>query len=75
MSSLAEFQDRIRAAAAAGTPLAIQGGGSKSFYAEPPHGEPLDVRGHSGIVSYEPSELVVTVPAETAGTATGSTTR
>jgi glycolate oxidase FAD binding subunit len=61
MSSLAEFQDRIRAAAAAGTPLSIQGGGSKAFYGEPARGEPLDVRGHAGIVSYEPSELVVTV--------------
>ena len=61
MSLLAEFQERIKAAAAAGTPLSIQGGESKSFYGEPARGEPLDVRGYAGIVSYEPSELVVTV--------------
>jgi len=57
--------DRIRAAAAAGTPLRIRGGGTKDFYGESLQGEVLDTRALSGIVSYEPSELVVTVRAGT----------
>ena len=41
-------------------PLRIRGGGSKDFYGGPLTGELLDVRGHAGIVNYEPTELVVT---------------
>ncbi|MBM3346646.1 MAG: glycolate oxidase subunit GlcE, partial [Betaproteobacteria bacterium] len=52
--------EAVRAAAAAGRPLNIRGGGSKDFYGRPAAGEPLDVRGHGGIVAYEPTELVVT---------------
>lgn len=52
--------DAVRAAAAARRPLCIRGGGSKDFYGGPAVGEPLDVRGHAGIVAYEPTELVVT---------------
>jgi glycolate oxidase FAD binding subunit len=64
-SSLSGLADRIRAAAAARAPLRIRGGGSKDFYgagAPAGHwpGDILDTRGHAGIVSYEPSELVVT---------------
>jgi len=55
-----EIQQRIRAAAAARTPLLPRGGGSKDFYGNEPRGEVLDTRGHAGIVSYEPTELVVT---------------
>jgi len=63
--ALRQIADRIRAAAAAGTPLRIRGGGSKDFYGEPPAGELLDTRPLAGISSYEPSELVVTVRAGT----------
>lgn len=41
-------------------PLRIRGGGSKDFYGGPLAGERLDTTGHAGIVSYEPSELVIT---------------
>ena len=41
-------------------PLQLRGGGSKDFYGGSPAGAVLDTRGHSGIVSYEPTELVVT---------------
>jgi glycolate oxidase FAD binding subunit len=56
---------RIQAARADKTPLDIRGGGTKAFYGEAPAGEPLDVRALTGISSYEPSELVVTVRAGT----------
>jgi glycolate oxidase FAD binding subunit len=39
--------------------LCVRGGGTKDFYGNEPRGEPLDMRSHAGIVSYEPSELVV----------------
>ncbi|HSV84187.1 MAG TPA: glycolate oxidase subunit GlcE [Ramlibacter sp.] len=64
-AALAHLVDRVRAAAAARTPLRIRGGGSKDFYGEPPRGELLDTTAWRGIVSYEPSELVVTVRAGT----------
>jgi glycolate oxidase FAD binding subunit len=54
------WSERIRAAAAARTPLRLQGGGTKSFYGNAAAGELLDTRAHSGVVSYEPSELVLT---------------
>ncbi len=57
--------DRVRAAAADRTPLAITGGGSKAFLGEAVRGEPLSTADWRGIVSYEPTELVVTVRAGT----------
>ena len=58
--TLEAFQERIRAAADRGTALRLRGGGSKDFYGNAPRGEVLDTRGYAGIVSYEPTELVVT---------------
>ena len=63
--SSAPFVDRIRSAAATSTPLRIRGGGSKDFYAQALEGELLDTTALAGIVSYEPSELVVTAGAGT----------
>src|SRR5690606_27031402 len=58
--ALAELRDRVRAAAAAQRALCIRGGGTKDFYGQAPVGDPLDMRGYRGIVSYEPTELVIT---------------
>ncbi len=63
--ALSQIADRIRAAAADATRLRIRGGGTKDFYGAPPEGEPLSTAGLTGIASYEPSELVVTVRAGT----------
>ena len=52
-------------ARAAGEPVEIRGGGTKRFYGEPASGTPLDVGGHRGVISYEPSELVLTARAGT----------
>jgi glycolate oxidase FAD binding subunit len=57
---LTEFRERIRDAAARKVPLRLRGGGSKDFYGGALAGEILDTRSHAGIVSYEPTELVVT---------------
>lgn len=42
------------------TPIRIAAGGSKSFYGNTVSGEALDVKDHSGIIEYHPSELVLT---------------
>jgi glycolate oxidase FAD binding subunit len=62
---LNDFSDRIRQASAAGTPLRIRGGGSKDFYGQSLVGEVLDTTAYQGVLSYEPSELVITVRAGT----------
>ena len=58
--SLEKLQEQIREAASRGAALRIRGGGTKDFYGNAPRGEPLDTRSHAGIVSYEPTELVIT---------------
>ena len=57
---LQEFQERIRKASADQAALRIRGGGSKDWYGQAPQGDILDTRSYSGIVDYEPTELVIT---------------
>lgn len=56
---------QVREAAAARTPLAVIGGGSKSFLGRRVTGAPLAVGGHRGILHYVPEELVLTARAGT----------
>ncbi|OGA73447.1 MAG: glycolate oxidase subunit GlcE [Betaproteobacteria bacterium RIFCSPLOWO2_12_FULL_65_14] len=58
--SLESLQNAIRDAAASRAPLRLRGGGSKDFYGNEARGTVLDTRAYAGIVSYEPTELVVT---------------
>ena len=60
-----ELLEQVGQALAGNTPLLIQGGNSKAFLGRMSAGEVLDTRGHRGIVSYDPTELVVTVRAGT----------
>jgi glycolate oxidase FAD binding subunit len=53
--------DAVRAAAADGRVLRLRGGGTKDFWGQSRNAEVLDTRACSGIISHEPSELVVTV--------------
>ena len=55
----ASLCERVGAAAGDATPLAITGGGTKDFLGRMTQAEPLDVSGHRGIVTYEPTELVL----------------
>jgi glycolate oxidase FAD binding subunit len=57
---LTTLAEAVRAAAADGRPLRIRGGGTKDFYGQSLEGEILDTRACSGIVAYDPTELVVT---------------
>lgn len=67
MSDSSELAATIRAAFESGVPLAIKGGGSKAFLS--PQADPnctaIDTRSHSGVVSYEPTELVISARAGT----------
>ena len=62
---LARLVEQVAHACAHQQPVDIRGGGTKLFYGEPAVGTPLDVSELSGITSYEPTELVVTVRAGT----------
>ncbi len=57
--------ERIRAAHDSSSPLIIHGSGSKSFYGNPDEGEVLSTRKFSGVVDYQPKELVLTARAGT----------
>ncbi|MDH0303409.1 MULTISPECIES: glycolate oxidase subunit GlcE [unclassified Pseudomonas] len=57
--------EQVNQALDQGTPLRIQGGDTKAMLGRPVAGEIIDTRGHRGIVSYEPSELVLTARAGT----------
>jgi glycolate oxidase FAD binding subunit len=66
MSTLQSLQDQIAQARASKSTVRIRGGGSKDFYGNQLGDHTvLDTRSHSGITSYEPSELVVTARAGT----------
>ncbi|MEA3411311.1 MAG: glycolate oxidase subunit GlcE [Pseudomonadota bacterium] len=60
-----KLESRVRSALRIGYPLCIRGGNTKAFYGRIPVGEPVDVRGHTGIVDYEPTELVITARSGT----------
>ncbi|CAI3800264.1 hypothetical protein GLGCALEP_02557 [Pseudomonas sp. MM221] len=57
--------EQVNQALSQGTPLRIQGSNSKAMLGNPVTGEVLDTRSHRGIVSYDPTELVLTARAGT----------
>lgn len=60
-----QLVDQVIAANSTGSSLAIRGQGSKCFYGNEEQGEPLLTSGVTGIVDYDPSELVITARAGT----------
>lgn len=57
--------EQVKQARENATPLRIQGGNTKAFLGREVAGEILDTRAHCGIVSYDPTELVISVRAGT----------
>lgn len=55
------WTERVKGAAAAGTPLRLIGGGTKDFYGQELVGERFDTTAYAGIVDHDPTELVITV--------------
>jgi glycolate oxidase FAD binding subunit len=64
-TQLTQWSQLIRDSAASGRQLRFRGGGTKDFYGQAFNGELLDTRVYSGVISYEPSELVITARAGT----------
>ena len=60
-----QYQQQIQDAYSSETPLCIQGGLSKAFYGRETEAKIFDVSFNSGVISYEPTELVITVRAGT----------
>lgn len=60
-----QLQQQILDAYQHATPLRIVGGNSKLFYGRQVAGEVLNVSEHQGLLSYEPTELVITARAGT----------
>lgn len=60
-----QFIESVKTAFQSSEKLRIRGSGSKFFYGNPTVGTNLDVSGHTGVLSYEPSELVITARAGT----------
>lgn len=61
----ADVAEAVAQAAAAGDALELLGGGSKREYGRPPRGRPLALAALSGVLEYEPAELVLTALAGT----------
>jgi len=62
---LQTFKERIASATASKSPLRIKGNGTKDWYGQSLQGEVLDTTAYSGIIAYDPTELVVTARAGT----------
>lgn len=60
-----QYQQQVQDAYSSEMPLCIQGGNSKAFYGRKIEAEQFDVSANSGVISYEPTELVITVRAGT----------
>ena len=58
-----ELSTQIASVAATGGEIEIIGGGSKRFYGAPMEALPIDVSAHSGVIDYDPAELVITLRA------------
>jgi glycolate oxidase FAD binding subunit len=57
---IADWQARVRVAAAAKSPLRVVGGGSKDFYGQALDGQRFDTTEYAGIIAYDATELVIT---------------
>jgi glycolate oxidase FAD binding subunit len=63
--AVSALREAVCEAAATRAPLQIRAGGTKDFYGNATSGAVLDPRSYSGLVAYEPSELVITACAGT----------
>ena len=59
------FREQVLHAAKSNTSLSIEGGGTKSWYGNPNQLTKLNTRAYSGILEYQPEELVITACAGT----------
>ena len=64
-STIESFREQILNAANNKTSLSIEGGGTKAWYGNPNSNAKLNTRTYSGILEYQPEELVITACAGT----------
>lgn len=64
-AAVIEMAERVGQAAQDRTQLRIVGGNTKSFYGRPVSGDEFNLSAYAGIVSYEPTELVITAKSGT----------
>jgi len=62
---LQSFKDAVFHAIDSGQKICIKGGGTKEFYGGSAVGERLDTRAYTGIIEYDPGELVLRVRSGT----------
>lgn len=65
MDDSARLIDEVARALEDRAPLRIRGGNSKAALGRPVKGREIDTRSHRGVVSYDPTELVITACAGT----------
>ena len=58
-----DLQTQIESVSANGVPVRIVGGNTKAFYGNSVEAMDVDVSGHSGVIDYDPAELVITLRA------------
>lgn len=58
-----ELCAQVSEAASQGGRLQIVGGASRQFYGESSEGKPIEVSSHTGIIDYDPAELVISLRA------------
>lgn len=63
--AIEQFREAINHARNTGGKIAIEGSNTKSWYGDQPTGVALSTKSYSGIVDYQPEELVITVRAGT----------
>ena len=64
-SQIDAFREQVLNAAKNKVQLSIEGGGSKAWYGNPNQFTKLNTRSYSGILEYQPEELVITACAGT----------
>ncbi|BDW11966.1 glycolate oxidase subunit GlcE [Polynucleobacter sp. SHI8] len=62
---LNQFKEQIQSAITTQKKINICGGNTKNWYGDPPNGEVLNTLQYSGILDYQPEELVITACAGT----------
>ncbi len=65
MTALSQLQEQVRVAISEARPLRIVGGNSKRHLGREPTGQPINVGNYTGVVEYQPTELVITIRAGT----------
>ena len=60
VDSEAQLCERVAKAVSDQESLCLHGGNTKAFYGRTVKGTPLDLTAHCGVISYEPTELVLT---------------